>query len=94
VSKRKDITIKAPTLEIEAKVLPPEIITIKRFLRISWKYIIATWTIIIMVAYVSSALGNHLPWQLAPIPGILLSIIPFLVGIRAITLHTIEEISH
>lgn len=93
MTQRKDVSIIVPTAEAEVKGLPPEIVTYKKFLRISWKYIIATWTIIIMVAYAASALGNLLPWQLAPILGILLSIFPFLVGIRAITQHTIKEIS-
>lgn len=95
MSKRKNVKIIVPTAHIKLTGLPPMIIIQKKFLQKNWKYILATWMIIIFVGYATSYLQYRLSlsWLSAPISGIILSIIPFYVGIYAISQHNIKEIS-
>jgi hypothetical protein len=90
MAKRKNVTIKVPTMTAEAKALPPKIITFKNFTQWNWKYLVITWALIVAIALS----GCFLPWPLSPIFSIVLSIAPFFFGTLAITKHTIKEITN
>jgi hypothetical protein len=90
MGRTKNVTIKVSTATAEAKALPPKIITVKNFLRWNWKYIGLTWASTVAIALI----GCFLPWPLSPKFSIVLSIVPFFLGTRAITKHTITEITN
>jgi len=90
MDKRKDITVQVPTAKAKLEALPPKIVTTKKFWRWNWKYISATWILTLAIA----SIGCFLPQPLCLVASILLSIIPFLLGTKAITKNTIKEITN
>jgi hypothetical protein len=89
MAKRKDVTIEVPTAHLRIKTFPPSIITTKNFWRWNWKYIGLTWASIAVIAVI----GCFLPRPICLVFSTVLAFIPFFLGIRAITRHTVKEIS-